>query len=111
MNGGTHSGEIDFQIVAKPKTNYGEGRFSQAPGPSYVLLKGDVEQAKTKNQPDRSNVFRWDSDYKVYNYNPEDFIEIGDIIPAGPNAGKVKLGNGKYGTSVPAKKSDLGIEN
>lgn len=107
MNGGTHSGEIDFQIVAKPKTNYGEGRFSQAPGPSYVLLKGDVEQAKTKNQPDRSKVFRWEPDYKVYNYNPEDFIEIGDIIPAGPNAGKVKLGNGKYGTSVPAKRYSL----
>jgi len=111
MNGGTHNGEIDFQIIAKPKTNFGEGRFPQAKGPSFLYLKGESEMAKTKNIPDRNKIFRWDPDWVVYHYNPEDYVEIGDIIPAGPNAGKIKLGDGKYGTAVPAKKSDLGIGN
>jgi len=107
MNGGTNSGEIDFQIVAKPKTNYGEGRFPQAPGPAYLKPENDPEAAKADNQPDRNNVYRWEPDWKVYNYNPEDFVEIGDVIPAGPNAGKVKLGNGKYADHVPLNKNSL----
>ncbi|MDW8335077.1 MAG: hypothetical protein RMM53_12760 [Bacteroidia bacterium] len=28
-------------------------------------------------------------------------VEVGDIVPAGPNAGKFKLGDGKYGDSLP----------
>lgn len=111
MNGGTHSGEIDFQIVAKPKTNYGEGRFPQGPGPDF--LKKDMEplEAKAKNQGNREKMYRWPNDWDVYGYDPEEMTPIGGVIPAGPNAGKIKLGNGKYGTSVPAKKSDLGIGN
>jgi hypothetical protein len=107
LNGGNHSGNIDYQIIAKPVTNYGEGRFPQAKGPSYLYFKGDVERAKAKNQPDRSKVLRWDPDWKVYGYNPEDFVNIGDIIPDGPNAGKIKLGNGKYGNAIPADKTHL----
>ncbi len=68
MNNGTHSGEIDYQIVAKPKTNYGEGRFQQAPGP--IGLKADEEpiKAKAKNQPNPSKIFHWKSDPEVYGY-------------------------------------------
>ncbi len=106
MNGGTHSGEIDFQIIVRPKTNYGEGRFPQGRAP---FIKGDQEPiaAKAKNQPDYSKVFRWPNDWEVYGYDPEKNIAIGDMIPAGPNSGKFKLGNGQYGTSVPAQRYRL----
>lgn len=105
LNGGTHSGKLQYQLVAKPKTNYGEGRFPQAPGPKYMKKEREPIAAKAANDPqDGRTVFRWPSDHEVYNYNPEDFVNVGDIIPAGPNAGKVKLGNGKYGTAVPLEK-------
>ena len=28
-------------------------------------------------------------------------IKIGDVIPSGPNKGKIKLGDGKYGDGLP----------
>jgi hypothetical protein len=31
-------------------------------------------------------------------------VPVGDVIPAGPNAGKVKLGNGKYSDGLPAQR-------
>jgi len=67
LNGGTHSGELQYELVVKPKTNYGEGRFPQAYGPYFT--KGlDLPAAKTANQHDRSKVFEWPSDWEVYNY-------------------------------------------
>lgn len=107
LNGGTNSGTIDYQIIVKPKTNYGEGRFPQGPGPAY--LKRDVEplSAKAKNQPDIDKMFFWPADHIVYKYNPEDMVGIGEIIPAGPNAGKFKLGNGKYSDHLPLDNRDL----
>ncbi|MPM12561.1 hypothetical protein SDC9_58914 [bioreactor metagenome] len=110
MNGGVHSGEIDFQIVAKPRTNYGEGRFPQAKS-RFVKSQNEPEAAKAQNQPDYSKTFRWPNDWEVYGYDVEENTPVGDLIIAGPNAGKIKLGDGKYGTSVPASKSDLRIEN
>lgn len=105
LNGGTHSGKIQYQLVAKPKTNYGEGRFPQAPGPSYLKSDKEPLAAKATNQPnDGRKIFRWPADNIVYKYNPEEFVAIGDVIPAGPNAGKVKLGNGKYGIGLAAEK-------
>ncbi len=103
LNGGTHSGKLQYQIVVKPKTNFGEGRFPQAPGPGF--LKSDLEPASAKatNQPNADKIFHWPSDWEVYKYNPEDFVGIGDVIPGGPNAGKIKLGNGQYGTYIPAQ--------
>ena len=104
LNGGTHSGKLQYQLVVKPKTNYGEGRFPQAPGPAY--LKADMEPiaAKAKNQPtDGREIYQWPADHIVYKYNPEDYIEVGDIVPAGPNAGKIFLGKGKYSNGVPAE--------
>lgn len=109
LNGGTNSGKIQYQIVVKPKTNYGEGRFSQAPGPSYLKSELEPKQAKAKNNPnDGREIFSWPSDHEVYKYNPEDFVEIGQMIPAGPNRGKIKLGEGKYseGVGYPAKKTN-----
>lgn len=105
LNGGTHSGKLQYQLVAKPKTNYGEGRFPQAPGPGYLKADKEPTTAKAKNQPtDGRKIFNWPTDHIVYKYNPEDYVSIGDVIPAGPNAGKIKLGNGKYGNSVPVEK-------
>ena len=105
LNGGTHSGKLQYQLVTKPKTNYGEGRFPQAPGPSYLKADKEPLAAKAINQPnDGRKIFKWKSDSEVYKYNPEDFVSIGDVIPSGPNAGKIKLGNGKYGIGVPAEK-------
>jgi hypothetical protein len=51
LNGGTHSGKLDYQLILKPKTNYGEGRFPQAPGPSYLKSEKEPAAAKAKNNP------------------------------------------------------------
>lgn len=104
LNGGNHSGTVHYQLVAKPKTNYGEGRFPQAPGPAYLKAAKEPQAAKAANQPSERKIFQWASDHEVYNYNPEDYIEVGEVVPAGPNAGKIKLGNGKYGDGLPAKR-------
>ena len=104
LNGGKHSGKLQYQLVVKPKTNYGEGRFQQAPGPAYLKSDKEPLAAKAKNQPnDGRKIYRWKADQDVYNYNPEDFIAIGDVVPAGKNAGKIKLGNGKYSEGMAAE--------
>jgi len=110
LNDGHHSGKLDYQIVVKPKTNYGEGRFPQAPGPAYLKSDKEPLAAKAKNQVDPSKVFHWKSDHEVYNYNPEDHIKPGDLVPAGPNAGKTYLGKGKYREGVPLNKSEIQTE-
>src|SRR5574343_80214 len=108
LNGGNHSGKLQYQLVVKPKTNYGEGRFPQAPGPGYLKSDKEPLAAKTKNQPsDGRKIFQWPSDHIVYKYNPEDYIKVGDVVPAGPNAGKIFLGEGKYSDGVPAENPAL----
>ena len=105
LNGGNHSGKLQYQLVVKPKTNYGEGRFQQAPGPAYLKVDKEPIAAKAKNQPtDGRKIYHWPPDEVVYKYNPEDFTAVGDVISAGPYAGKIKLGNGKYGNGIPAEK-------
>jgi hypothetical protein len=105
LNGGTHSGKLQYQLVAKPKTNFGEGRFPQAPGPGYLKADKEPIAAKAINQPnDGRAIYKWPADHIVYKYNPEEHVAVGDVIPAGPNAGKIKLGNGKYSVGVPAEK-------
>lgn len=105
VNNGTSSGEVDYQIVAKPKTNYGEGRFAQAPGP---LLKTDQDpvQARAANQPDWTGIYRWPADWDAYGYSVEEKTAIGDVIIGGPNAGKVKIAEGKYAAGLPANNND-----
>jgi hypothetical protein len=64
VNGGTHSGTIDYQLIVKPKTNFGEGRFPQAPGPAWLKASEEPSSAKAKNNPaDGRAVFQWPSDY------------------------------------------------
>jgi hypothetical protein len=77
LNGGNSTGWVDYQIVVKPKTNYGEGRFPQAPGP--IGLKEEPAAAKAKNQPDRTKVFRWPSDQEVYKYERPDMKAASDL--------------------------------
>ncbi|MBN2681564.1 MAG: hypothetical protein JXR58_03595 [Bacteroidales bacterium] len=110
-NGGTSNGEIDYTIVAKPKTNYGEGRFPQAPGPGWLKPDKEPATAKAKNQRNKDNIWSWPADWEVYGYDPEEFTEIGGIIPAGPNKGKTKLGNGKYGNGVQLNSSNYNKSN
>ncbi|MBK5214301.1 MAG: hypothetical protein JJE55_11650 [Flavobacteriaceae bacterium] len=102
LNGGRHSGKLQYQIVVKPKTNYGEERFPQAPGPGYLKADKEPLAAKAKNQPnDGRKIFSWPADHIVYKYNPEDMVGIGDVVSGGPYTGKIKLGNGKYGEGMP----------
>lgn len=69
LNGGTNSGTLDYQIVVKPKTNYGEGRFPQAPGPSWLKESEEPVRAKAKNNPaDGRQIFHWAPDAEVYQY-------------------------------------------
>ena len=68
LNGGTHSGKLEYQLVVKPKTNYGEGRFMQAPGPAGLKPEMEPAKAKAQNQPDRSKIWRWPSDQVQYGY-------------------------------------------
>ena len=105
LNGGRNNGKVQYQIIVRPKTGYGEGRFPQAPGPAYLKADKEPAAAKAKNQPnDGRTIFYWPADHDVYKYNPEDHVPVGEIIPAGPNVGKVKLGNGKYGEGIPAQR-------
>jgi hypothetical protein len=106
LNGGAHSGKLQYQLTLRPKTGYGEGRFPQAPGPAYVKADREPLAAKAKNQPKGRDIFYWPSDHEAYQYNPEDFVAIGSIIPAGPNIGKIKLGNGKYGEASTAQRPE-----
>jgi hypothetical protein len=106
VNSGTSTGEVDYQIVAKPKTNYGEGRFAYMPGP-ILKYEDDPAQAKAANKPEWNKIFRWPADWEVYGYNVEEKTAVGDVIIGGPNAGKIKLADGKYGIGLPATNNDL----
>ncbi len=71
LNGGKHSGTLDYQLVVKPKTGFGEGRFPQAPGPVGTKPETEPAAAKAKNQPDPSKIFYWPSDAKTYGYEEQ----------------------------------------
>lgn len=96
LNGGTHSGRVDYQLVVRPKTGYGEGRFPQAPGPAYLKASMEPAAAKAANQPNLANIFYWPSDHEVYGYNPDDMTGVGGMVHAGPNIGKTKMPNGTF---------------
>ncbi len=68
LNGGEHSGKLYYQIIVKPKTNYGEGRFLQAPGPLGLKPNNEPIKAKAKNQPNPNKIFNWPADEIVYGY-------------------------------------------
>lgn len=97
LNGGKNSGKLDYQLVVKPKTNYGIGRFPQAPGPAWLKSDKEPAKAKARNNPkDGRRIFTWPSDQEVYKYKPEDLVEVGEIVPAGPHHGKVKMADGTF---------------
>lgn len=102
LNGGTHSGLLDYQLVVKPRTNFGEGRFPQAHGPAW--LKPDQEPAKARaaNRPDPANVFHWPPDWEVYGYEVEAVTPVGAVVPAGANRGRIKVAEGVFQDQVPA---------
>ncbi len=110
VSGGTSSGEVDYQIVAKPKTNYGEGRFAYVAGP-LLKYEQDPPSAKAANQVDWSNIYRWPADWDVYGYDVEAHTGIGDVILGGSHGGKIKLGDGKYGDGLPSDKNGLKVSS
>ncbi len=104
INGGTHSGSIDYQVIVKPKTNYGEGRFPYSPPPAIIKSDEEPQAAKAKNIPDGNKIFRWPSDWEVYGYDPAEVTKVGDVVPAGKYAGKIKMGEGVYVDQMPVQK-------
>ncbi len=83
--------------MLKPKTNYGVGRYSQAPGPAYVKRDKEPAAAKAANDPrDGRKIFIWPAEADVYNYKVEDMINVGEIVPAGIYKGMVKMADGTY---------------
>lgn len=102
LNGGQHNGTLHYMLTLKPKTNYGEGRYPQAPGPSYLKADKEPQSAKAANNPaDGRSVFRWPADHVVYQYNPEDMTGPGDMVPAGPHRGMYKMADGSFSKYVP----------
>lgn len=104
INQGQHNGSIDYQIIVKPKTNFGEGRFPYAPPPAFIKSSEEPQSAKTKNIPTYDKVFHWKSDWEVYGYDPAKVTKIGDVVPAGEHAGKIKIAEGVFSDSMPTQK-------
>lgn len=105
LNGGTHSGTIDYQLVVKPKTNFGEGRFPQAPGPHGLKPWMEPAAAKAANQPDPAKIYRWPSDHQTYGYDPDKVTPIGGMVRGGKNHGKFKISEGVFVDHLPAEKA------
>lgn len=108
LNGGSHSGTIDYQLVMKPKTGYGEGRFPQAPGPAWLKSELEPAQAHAANRPDPSKIFYWPSDQQVYGYDIDQVLPIGRRVPGGRNAGKFKVAEGVFMDHMPATRPNPG---
>ena len=104
LNGGTHSGTLDYQLVVKPKTGYGEGRFPQAPGPAWLKKEDEPARARAANQPDPGQIFHWPSDHEVYGYDVDKVTPVGARVAAGPHAGKIKVAEDVFMDHVPAQR-------
>jgi hypothetical protein len=108
LNGGTHSGKLDYQLILKPKTNYGEGRFPQAPGPSYLKSEKEPAAAKAKNNPaDGRKIFRWPAETETYNYKPEDLVGVGEEVQGGTHHGMIKMADGSFKPANPVDKNSI----
>ncbi|MBL0199926.1 MAG: hypothetical protein IPP81_07035 [Chitinophagaceae bacterium] len=111
LNGGNHSGKLDYQLVVKPKTNYGVGRFPQAPGPAWVKSDKEPAAAKAKNNPkDGRKIFIWPAETETYNYKPEDLVGIGEEVQGGPHHGMIKMADGTFKPAVPLDKRSISNE-
>jgi hypothetical protein len=108
LNGGKHSGKLDYQLVVKPKTNYGVGRFPQAPGPAWVKSDKEPAAAKAKNNPkDGRKIFIWPAETETYNYKPEDLVGVGEEVQGGPHHGKIKMADGSFKPANPVDKRSI----
>jgi hypothetical protein len=111
LNGGNHSGKLDYQLVVKPKTNYGVGRFPQAPGPAWVKADKEPAAAKAKNNPkDGRKIFIWPAETETYNYKPEDLVGVGEEVQGGPHHGMIKMADGSFIPAVPLDKRSISNE-
>lgn len=106
LNGGSHSGSVDYQVVVKPKTNFGEGRFPQAPGPHGLKPWMEPQAAKAANQPDPNKIYRWPSDQETYGYDPDKVTLIGGMVRGGKNHGKFKVAEGVFMDHLPAERQE-----
>ncbi|MBC7865783.1 MAG: hypothetical protein IAF38_22610 [Bacteroidia bacterium] len=104
MGGGISNCTVDYQIILRPKTGYGEGRFPQAPGPAWLKPEFEPQSAKAKNQTLGRDIFYWPADWTVYGYDVEKVIPIGMVVPAGPHAGKIKIADGVFADKMPTSK-------
>lgn len=107
LKNGNSSGEIDYQIIVKPKTNYGEGRFPQAPNPAFLKQANTPAAARAANQPNPQKIYRWASDWDTYRYEPADFVQPGEQVPAGKYAGMYKTEDGQFVPYAPMDKAQL----
>lgn len=111
LNGGNHSGKLDYQLVVKPRTNYGVGRFPQAPGPAWVKSDKEPAAAKAKNNPkDGRKIFIWPAETETYNYKPEDLVAVGEEVQGGPHHGMIKMADGSFKPAVPVDKRSISNE-
>jgi hypothetical protein len=102
--GDSRSVVFDYMVLVKPKTNYGAGRFVQAPGPGYLKADQEPLAAKAANQG-AANIWHWPADYEVYGYEPADFTPAGAVVEHGKYAGYFKGSDGKVYS--PAEWSNL----
>lgn len=111
LNQGQHSGTIDYQVIVKPKTNYGEGRFPQAPGPAYLKKDKEPALAKAANNPaDGRKIFHWPAETETYKFKYEEPAEIGEEIMAGPYKGMIKIADGVYEKAGKASKPAIPVK-
>ena len=108
LNGGGHTGTLDYQLTAKPKTNFGEGRFPQAPGPAWLKPGFEPASAKAANQPATRQLFHWPSDWEVYGYDVEKATPVGGTVMAGEHKGMIKVAEGVFRQGMPATKPEAG---
>ena len=103
LNSGGHTGTVDYQLIAKPKTGFGEGRFPQAPGPKWLKPEQEPIAAKAANQVKPGTIFYWPPDQVVYGIDPAKLTPNGQLVPAGEHRGKYKVSEGVYLDHMPAE--------
>ncbi|MCW5898726.1 MAG: hypothetical protein KIT10_05595 [Flavobacteriales bacterium] len=104
LNGGQHSGTIDYQLVVKPRTGFGEGRFPQAPGPAWLKPEHEPAAAQARNRPDPRAIHYWPTDWDTYGYDVAKATPVGMRVPAGPMAGQWKVAEGVFSDGIPAER-------
>ncbi|MCX8112844.1 MAG: hypothetical protein N3E49_06590, partial [Bacteroidia bacterium] len=87
LGGGTSTGYLDYQIVVRPKTGYGEGRFPYASPPPPLKVEEDPARPLTKNRPREQGreIFYWPPDPQVFGYEALYRARMKEVMePASP---------------------------